>query len=258
MSSNAQLTSLFIWPTLGPRSPFSPLYSLLCLEQWSHQSCDLKYLSGFRGFPLQLKINSNSHASGPQTSISCSDISSLALQTQINCPMTTATWIIYTHHQCTMARRNTADSTPPPLLPQSHSINEYPPNSSDQSPSSPLIPLFPSLWSIYPQTKSKINHPSPTPQQKPQFKILSSLPYTAARVLLLVQTRARVILCKSINKISSCLWLKPFTGFPLQLQISSNSFPWSCEMRLRLPLHPIYLWSLHPSHSGFLSVPWTR
>lgn len=58
----------------------------------------------------------------------------------------------------------------------------------------------------------------------------------SARVLL-VRTRARAILCKRRNKIISCLWLKPFGGFPSQLKINSYSFSQSCETWL-LPTSP--------------------
>lgn len=79
-------------------------------------------------------------------------------------------------------------------------------------------------------------------------------PNTAARLLLLVQTTARAILHKSISKIISCLWLKPFSGFPSQLKINSNSFSQSCETWLLPTSLPSSSTSVHytPAMLAFL------
>ena len=131
-----------------------------------------------------------------------------------------------------------ADSPPSPHLPQPSSIKV--PLSAQllsQSPSSSLIPLSLTLEHFIPKHNPK-QTPSPTPQRQPHSKKLSSLPYTTARVSLLVQTRARVILSKSTNKIISCLPLKPFSGSPFPTKSNSNALSRPSEVWLLSPSPP--------------------
>lgn len=88
-----------------------------------------------------------------------------------------------------------ADPTPHP--PSSVCLNKWhhnPPSYSGQKP------LLPSLWSILFQNKPLLTHSTATTPI--QDTIIFPLHNSKS---LLVQTRARRILCKSINKTISCL-----------------------------------------------------
>lgn len=102
-----------------------------------------------------------------------------------------------------------AHSNPSPFLPQSAS--------SITQPKILGHPLFPSLWGILSQNQSfLINSTAMIPSQATVFSSLHK--YTS----LIYQPRQEpVISCR--RQTSSRLSWKPFSGFPLQLKINSNS-----------------------------------